>query len=443
MMSVGSHPPSRRLSSSTTSTWWWWIMLLLITTSTTTTTTTTTTTLFFAAAQVECGPDGTTLSIAGSSTVQPLAQAWANGYTTMCPNITVTVAGGGSTSGARQVCNVTQPAVDIGNMSRDWRIGSEVNVSSESSSKKFVCNQGDLTRRVTQVDVAIDGITIAAVASGVAANCFRSLEGRGLKIDQLRWMFSNFTVSQLRATGTWDINVIPFVDARKLTHNFTELSNLPACNAGLIRLAAPGALSGTFDFFREVVLTATTEGLAKEVFTSEDDDVLVDFLLSTEEAVFGDSVGFFGYSYFAAEGSFLYGVPIKAKGGVNYHSPNIENIEAGVYEPFARRIFMNVLDDSIASTGPFISYGFSQEGIQKLREANFIPPPPQEITGLLARIGRDPSPTSPPTTRPTRAPVTAPTNAPVFPKCGVLGLSLFCPLTGCGFWGRLFGACSL
>lgn len=413
---------------------WLWI-ITTITTSTTTTT---------VSAQVECGPNGTTLSIAGSSTVQPLAQVWADGYRIMCPGIAVTVSGGGSTSGARQVCNASQPAVDIGNLSRQWRLGNEANVSGVPAQRKYDCNIGDTTRRVTQIDVAIDGITMATVASGVAANCFRALEGRGLKIDQLRWMYSNFTASQLTATGTWDGNTIPFLDATKLTHNFAELSNLPACNAGLIRLAAPGSLSGTFDFFREAVLTAPREGLTIGVFTSEDDDELVQFLLSTEEAVFGDSVGFFGYSYFAEEGSFLYGIPIKAKGGVNYHSPNIQNIEAGVYQPFSRRIYMNVLDTSIASTGPFISYGFSQAGLQKLRDANFIPPPPQEITGLLARIGRDPSPTDPPTTRPTRAPVTrAPTNAPIVRKCGVLGLSLFCPLTGCGFWGRLFGICSL
>lgn len=397
-------------------------------------------------AQIECGPEGAWM-IAGSSTVQPIANEWAKGYMEMCPGVNVTVAGGGSTSGARQVCNATQPVVDIGNMSREWRIGSEVNVT-DARNKKYVCNIGNTQRTVTQVDVAIDGITIVTVNGGLASRCFRSLEGRGLTIDQLRWIYSNFTAQQLIAVG-WDRSSVPHRDNSEFTHFFTELSESEACNSGEIRLAAPGSLSGTFDFFREVVLTGASEGLATKrptgIFTSEDDLELANFLLtsSSTEELFGDSICFFGFSYFIAEGSFFYGVPIQAKGSLTYFPPTFSNIEAGVYRPFSRRIYMNVYDGSSESTGPFISYGLSQEGLNRIKDLGFVPPPQDELTSILARIGRDASPTSPPTKRPTQAPVSSPAPPPVADEepCGLLGLRLFCPLSFCGILGRIIGLC--
>ena len=41
----------------------------------------------------------------------------------------------------------------------------------------------------------------------------------------------------------------------------------------------------------------------------------------------------------------------------------------------------------------------------------------------------------------TKAPSTAPVNAPVRNSCGLLGISIFCPFTGCGLIGRILGFC--
>ena len=56
-------------------------------------------------------------------------------------------------------------------------------------------------------------------------------------------------------------------------------------------------------------------------------------------------------------------------------------------------------------------------------------------------------PTKAPTKAPvkasnTTAPVISPTKPPVRPNCGLLNLNIFCPLTGCGFFGRLLGLCN-
>ncbi|RZN45246.1 phosphate ABC transporter substrate-binding protein [archaeon] len=57
-----------------------------------------------------------TISIAGSTTVQPIASAAAEAFMEMHPDVTVTVQGGGSGTGVTQVA---QGTVDIGNASRE------------------------------------------------------------------------------------------------------------------------------------------------------------------------------------------------------------------------------------------------------------------------------------------------------------------------------------
>ena len=100
-----------------------------------------------------CGPADGSISIAGSSTVLPVAEAWAEAYMEMCPNVTVTVESGGSSVGAGRVCNNPDrgEAVDIGNMSRDWK-------TSEASRDGYSlqCLVGDTDRKAIQLDVSGD-----------------------------------------------------------------------------------------------------------------------------------------------------------------------------------------------------------------------------------------------------------------------------------------------
>ncbi len=62
-----------------------------------------------------------TINIAGSSTVFPVASAWAQAYSTANDDHTVTVAGGGSGAGASKVCSTDADSVNIGDMSRGWK----------------------------------------------------------------------------------------------------------------------------------------------------------------------------------------------------------------------------------------------------------------------------------------------------------------------------------
>lgn len=84
---------------------------------------------------IDCGPSGE-FTIAGSSTVFPVAELWAGVYTTFCHTININVFGGGSSVGACRVCgqcdtshgNPVPGPIDIGDMSRNWKDGKEVSL---------------------------------------------------------------------------------------------------------------------------------------------------------------------------------------------------------------------------------------------------------------------------------------------------------------------------
>jgi ABC-type phosphate transport system substrate-binding protein len=368
--------------------------------------------------QDTCGDAGT-INIAGSTTVEPIALAWAEGYQAKCPGTTVNVTGGGSTVGARKVCALPSAGfpAEIGTMSREWRLGSEVNQT--ATPFKYKCVQGNQSRTVTQVEVAIDGLTVVLVNGGLVARCVRNnITGKGLTIDQLRWIYSNYTRAQLIASK-WSPSALANSDNNDTTHLWSELN--VACPAFRIKLASPGILSGTFSFFKETVLPNATEGIATNrpgapLFTSEDDNALVQYVATSSNELYGDAITYFGYAYYAENGLLFYGVPIQPLTGGAYIKPTQQNVEDGLYTPLSRRIYMNFLDSALPLTAAFLSYGFNPEGIKRLEKTGYVKPTRTEIVDGLLRVGRDaPIPTAAPVRPPTFSPVVAPTEPPTLP----------------------------
>ncbi len=161
-----------------------------------------------------CGPAGGTISIAGSSTVFPVASSWADIYTTFC-DVEITVEGGGSSNGAGRVCAVAERGtpVDIGDMSREWKDTEALPLSDYL----YGCVEGDETREVIQVDVAIDGLTVAVAHAGHALECIEIIGG--LTTHQLRWIYSNYNDQRLIETG-WDPSSLKNSDSNSQTHKW-------------------------------------------------------------------------------------------------------------------------------------------------------------------------------------------------------------------------------
>ena len=309
--------------------------------------------------EINCGPDGD-ISIAGSSTVLPLAEAWAEVYDNSCPGISITVEGGGSSSGAGRVCDNSEKGtpVDIGDMSRDWK-GSERNV--QANGFVMECLKGDTSRKAAQFIVAFDGLSVVMKKGSAAAACESAMGG--FTTDELRWIFSDMTEAQLTAVG-W--SGIANSDGDDSTHKWSELDS--SCPAAEIVLAYPDEESGTYEYFYEAVLHET--GGFRTGTQSADDNVLVNALVGDETAI-----GYFGYAYFQANQDTLEAASILNSEGA-YVAPTAATVQDGSYNPLTRPLFMNVHMEgaSLAKTLPFLAYGYSPLGAQAVSQVGYVPP---------------------------------------------------------------------
>ena len=307
---------------------------------------------------ISCGPAGD-ITIAGSSTVLPLAEAWAE-YYNRCSDISITVEGGGSSTGAGRVCANSEKGtpVDIGDMSRDWKI-SEADRAQDGYTMQ--CLKGDSSRLVKQIVVAIDGLSVVMKSGGAAEACIATMGG--LTTDELRWIFSDMTAAQLTAEG-W--SGIANSDGDDSTHKWSELN--PTCPGAEIVLAYPDEESGTYEYFYEAILHET--GGFRTGTQSADDNVLVNALVGD-----GTAIGYFGYAYFQANQDTLEAAAIKNSDG-NYVAPTAATVQDGSYNPLTRPLFMNLHMDgaSLAKTLPFLAYGYSPLGAQAVSQVGYVPP---------------------------------------------------------------------
>lgn len=103
----------------------------------------------------EASSESSQIKVAGSSTVYPVAHAWAEAESMNAFDISIQ--GGGSSSGARRVCAPSSDPshVDIGTMSRDWKSKEAVLLDDGYT---FECKSSKV--RVTQIQVGVDGLAV-------------------------------------------------------------------------------------------------------------------------------------------------------------------------------------------------------------------------------------------------------------------------------------------
>jgi phosphate transport system substrate-binding protein len=335
------------------------------------------------AVAVQCGPSEQGFVIAGSTTVYQLAQKWAESYMTACDGIAITVEGGGSSSGAARVCgNITSAGgpVDIGDMSRDWFDKEAV---SSTNGYLHQCVVGDPTRSAIQIDVAIDGLSIAASKNGTAATCIQMMGG--LTTDQLRWIYTNYDADQLLATG-WDPEALSNSDDDESTHLWSELD--ARCPAVEIQIAGPDPDTGTFEYFHQTILVDLNDG---ETYDADrpggyySSKTYIDLVAYTEAN--GDALSFFAYYLFLNDIDYLFAVPILNDEG-DYVLPAPSTVSDGTYNPLSRRIYMNLLNDagSLDNTRPFLEFAFSADGTSLVNGTGLVPIDESERELLLSQL---------------------------------------------------------
>jgi phosphate transport system substrate-binding protein len=237
------------------------------------------------------------ISIDGSSTVQPFAEAAAELIAEGSPDLEVTVGAAGTSGGFEKFC---AGEIDIADASRPIE-----------PEEEELCKEGGV--EYSELQVANDGVVVVTNPA---------LEVSCLTTDQIAELWSDDKITNLADLGE---------DAE---------TGEPLPNAEL-SLYGPGTDSGTFDYFTEEI--NGEEGLSREDYqASEDDNVLV-------EGISGDDagLGYFGFSYYEQNADSLNAVSVDS--GEGCVEPTVDTIQSGEYAPLARPLYMYPSNEALAT----------------------------------------------------------------------------------------------
>tara|TARA_A200000113_G_C8778315_1_gene326703 strand:- start:79 stop:894 length:816 start_codon:yes stop_codon:yes gene_type:complete len=263
-------------------------------------------------------------------------------------------------------------------MSRDWK-STEGTVDANG---QLNCLVGDTSITVTQLVVAVDGLSVVSKKGGAADVCMQNMGG--MTAAQLRWVFSAETDAELTTAGLDLSSVVPEDDG----DGIKEWSDLSAnCNADAIVLAYPDADSGTYEYFYEEILHEAAAGFGSGT-QSADDNVLVNALLADENAI-----GYFGYAYYqenmatlgavAVSNNHTHGVADAPEDAV---APTPQTVRDGSYAPLSRPLFMNVNNAVWDDVTPFLLWAFSGDGSAVISEVGYVPLDDATYQEMIRRI---------------------------------------------------------
>ncbi|MCX7946433.1 MAG: PstS family phosphate ABC transporter substrate-binding protein [Hydrogenophilus sp.] len=235
------------------------------------------------------------IRIDGSSTVFPVTEAVAEEFQkAKRGEIKVTVGISGTGGGFKKFC---RGETDISNASRPIL---------EAEMK--ACAEGGI--KYIELPVAFDALTVVVNPKNDWAN--------------------EMTVAELKKM--WE------PDAQGKITNWNQVS--PRFPDRPLKLAGPGADSGTFDYFTEAVV-GKAKSSRGDYLASEDDNVLVQFVSADVGAL-----GYFGMAYYLENKNRLKAVKIKKDEASPAIEPSVETVNKGVYVPLSRPIFIYVNADA-------------------------------------------------------------------------------------------------
>lgn len=257
-----------------------------------------------------------TVKIDGSSTVYPITEAVAEEFQKARQgSARVTVGVSGTGGGFKKFC---AGQTDISNASRPIK-----------SSEVEKCKAAGIN--YIELPVAYDAITVVVNPKNP---------------------ISNMTTAELKKM--WE----PAAQGKIMKWNQVNSSwpNQP------IKMFGPGADSGTFDYFTEVIV-GESQASRTDYTPSEDDNVLV-----TGVARDPNAIGYFGYAYYEANKDKLKAVT------VNGVQPSAQTVLNGQYKPLSRPMFIYV--NAKAADRPevkaFVEY-FLQNASTLSREVGYVP----------------------------------------------------------------------
>ncbi|WP_416336287.1 PstS family phosphate ABC transporter substrate-binding protein [Calothrix sp. UHCC 0171] len=272
------------------------------------------------------------VKVDGSSTVFPLTEAAAEGFTKATGGkARVTVGVSGTGGGFKKFC---RGETDISNASRPI-LQKEIDECRKAGIKYI------------ELPVAYDGLTVV--------------------INKQNTWAKNLTVAELKKM--WE----PTAQGKITNWNQIRsgFPNLP------IRLFAPGTASGTFDYFTEAV-NGKSKSSRGDFTASEDDNVLVNGVLRDKGAI-----SYFGYAYYEENKNKLQAVAI------NGVQPSEATIKSGKYTPLSRPIFIyvNAKSASNPAVQQFVQY-YLKNGAAINKKVKYVALPGNVYNSVLARFNQ-------------------------------------------------------
>jgi phosphate transport system substrate-binding protein len=274
-----------------------------------------------------------TVKIDGSSTAYPITEAVAEEYAEVAPKVRVTVGVSGTGGGFKRfIANET----DISNASRPIK-----------EKEREACKEAGI--EFLELPVAYDGLTIV--------------------VNKKNTWVDSLTMHELNAI--FEGGLKKWSDVR------------PEWPDSDIKIFSPGTDSGTFDYFKEVVI-GKTGSMRSDMSVSEDDNVLVKGVAGSANAL-----GFFGCAYYYENADKLRAVPIVNPKNGKKVIPSRKNIESGAYYPFSRPLFIYVNKASMRKQSVRSFVMFYLDKCPKLSaEVGYVQLPPEKMKEVKAKVRR-------------------------------------------------------
>jgi phosphate transport system substrate-binding protein len=286
------------------------------------------------------------LSISGSSTVEPITSLVAEKFRSQNPGVQIAVDGPGTSDGFDLFCN---GETDISNASRPI-----------DEDEVAACEANGITP--IEIEVALDALSVV----GNPANPVECLN-----TGDLYALFG----PESEGFGNWS-------DADALAAQVGGNGGLPDAQ---LTIVAPGEESGTYGSFIDLVATDDIAaergvpedqagGLRADYQISADDNVIIDNAAGTE-----GGLGFVGFAFAENAGETVKEFQIDT--GEGCVAPSPETVIDGTY-PLGRSLYIYVNPSKLQENpalGRFVDFYLSDEGLASVEEVQYVSLPADRI----------------------------------------------------------------
>lgn len=291
------------------------------------------------------------IAIDGSSTVYPISAAVAEEFQIENPGVKVTVAFSGTGGGFKKFCATGADTTDANDASRPIKSTDKPGADGTLGTADDELSEATLCRNAgvdpVELKVAFDGLSVVVNPANTWVDCL--------------------TTAELKAIWDQGSTVRTWADVR---------AGWPSQD---IELFGPGADSGTFDYFTEVI-NGEAKRSRSDYTPSEDDNALVQGVANDE-----NGLGYFGFAYYEENTDKLKLVPID--GGSGCVTPSIDTIKDGTYAPLSRPLFVYASAQSLArpEVAAFFAYYLDNVG-SFVDEVGYVELPEDELAATRAAL---------------------------------------------------------